>query len=117
MRQKDNLYGRADEQTTISDTLADAARGEGRALVVRGEAGIGKSALLERAASAAKPMRVLRATGTESESGLAFAALHQLLWPVTGRLDAPAGRPRRCRAPSRWSGRGRSRRGTGRRFW
>ncbi|WP_346148109.1 helix-turn-helix transcriptional regulator [Nonomuraea recticatena] len=88
MRQKDNLYGRADEQTTISATLADAARGEGRALVVRGEAGIGKSALLERAASAAKPMRVLRATGTESESGLAFAALHQLLWPVTGRLDA-----------------------------
>lgn len=88
MRQKDSLYGRTPERTAIAEVLTSAAKGEGRALVVRGEAGIGKSALLEYASAEAGPMRVLRATGAESETGLAFAALHQLLHPVTGGLDA-----------------------------
>src|SRR5437868_7050996 len=63
------------------------ARDEGRsgALVLRGEAGIGKSALLEQAADGVP--RVLRAVGIEAESGIAFAGLNQLLWPVRDQLD------------------------------
>ncbi|MFD1932930.1 MULTISPECIES: ATP-binding protein [Nonomuraea] len=88
MREKDVLYGRAAEQAAITAVLAAADKGHGQALVVRGDAGIGKSALVEHAAGQAGPLRVLRATGTESEAGLAFAALHQLLRPVTAELDA-----------------------------
>ncbi|MEV0145385.1 MULTISPECIES: LuxR C-terminal-related transcriptional regulator [unclassified Nonomuraea] len=90
------LYGRASETTAITGLLTSAAAGEGGALVLRGEAGVGKSALLSLAASlAASPgpgdgqaMRVLRAGGVEPEADLAFAALHQLLRPLTGLLDA-----------------------------
>ncbi|MFG3441633.1 LuxR C-terminal-related transcriptional regulator [Nonomuraea sp. NPDC047897] len=82
------LYGRATETTAIGDLLSSAASGGGGALVLRGEAGIGKSALLDLAASTAgRGMRVLRASGVEPEADLAFAALHQLLRPVTGLLD------------------------------
>lgn len=56
--------------------------------MLRGEAGVGKSALLDLAESRGGAMRVLRATGAEPESDLAFAALHQLLQPVVGLLDA-----------------------------
>ncbi|WP_433476567.1 AAA family ATPase [Spirillospora sp. CA-142024] len=81
------LYGRNDEQARIS-SLLDAARDHRRsgALVLRGEAGIGKSALLAEAAD--RVPRVLRVTGIEAESGIAFAGLNQLLWPVRDRLDA-----------------------------
>ncbi|QKW33559.1 AAA family ATPase [Actinomadura sp. NAK00032] len=80
------LYGRNDEQARLS-SLLDEARDHRRsaALVLRGEAGIGKSALLAEAA--ARVPRVLRATGVEAESGIAFAGLNQLLWPVRDRLD------------------------------
>ncbi|MEV0082941.1 LuxR C-terminal-related transcriptional regulator [Saccharopolyspora sp. NPDC050642] len=80
------LYGRAVEQAAIDELTSAARGGTGRALVLRGEAGAGKSALLDYAAAA--PMRVLRATGAEPEADLAFAALHQLLLPVTDLLDA-----------------------------
>ncbi|QXJ23907.1 AAA family ATPase [Actinomadura graeca] len=81
------LYGRETEQARISSLLAEARDG-GRsgALVLRGEAGIGKSALLESAADGVP--RVLRAVGIEAESGIAFAGLNQLLWPVRDRLGA-----------------------------
>ncbi|MEU0572694.1 AAA family ATPase, partial [Nonomuraea sp. NPDC005983] len=82
------LYGRAAETTAIDDLISSASSGHGRALVLRGEAGVGKSALLDLAASRAGSLRVLRASGAEPESGLAYAALHQLLRPVTGLLDA-----------------------------
>ncbi|MEV0199529.1 LuxR C-terminal-related transcriptional regulator [Nonomuraea sp. NPDC050691] len=152
------LYGRAAETAAITDLLASAAAGEGGALVLRGEAGVGKSALLSLAASLTRPpsspdgppspldhppsspdhpaspltrpspsspdhpsspvarrssspaglssssarpsspesasghaMRVLRAGGVEPEADLAFAALHQLLRPVTGLLEALPG--------------------------
>ncbi|WP_165503128.1 AAA family ATPase, partial [Actinomadura fibrosa] len=84
------LYGRNTEQARIAALLA-AARDDRRsgALVLRGEAGIGKSALLDRAADG--PAHVLRVTGIETESGVAFAGLSQLLWPVRERLaDLPA---------------------------
>ena len=61
-------------------------------LVLRGEAGIGKTALLEHAIASASDFRLLRAVGVESEMELAFAALHQLCAPVdefVDRLPAP----------------------------
>jgi DNA-binding CsgD family transcriptional regulator len=81
------LAGRSAE-TAALDRLLEAAR-EGRSgvLVIRGEAGIGKSALLEHAVAQADGMTVLRGVGIESESELAFAALHQLLRPVLDRID------------------------------
>lgn len=85
------LYGRAAETTAVTVLLDSARDGEGGALALRGVAGVGKSALLDRAASLAGGMRVLRADGIEPESDLAFAALHQLLRPVTGLLDALPG--------------------------
>ncbi|MFI6290388.1 ATP-binding protein [Nonomuraea sp. NPDC050790] len=72
------LYGRQAEQAVLGELLA-ARSG---ALVVRGEAGIGKSALLEDAAARATEARVLRVTGVESEADLPFAALHLLLRPI-----------------------------------
>src|SRR5580700_1485485 len=61
------------------------------ALVVRGEAGVGKSALLEYVAGAAADMRVARAVGVESEVELAFASLHLLCAPLLDRLDGLPG--------------------------
>ncbi|MEU6429311.1 AAA family ATPase [Microbispora sp. NPDC046973] len=82
------LYGRSAETAAIDDLIDRARKGVGGALVLRGEAGAGKTALLDLAASRGGPMRVLRTTGVEAEADLAFAALHQLLLPVTGLLDA-----------------------------
>ncbi|WP_143737521.1 helix-turn-helix transcriptional regulator [Microbispora sp. GKU 823] len=82
------LYGRSAEMAAIDDLIDRAGKGSGGALVLRGEAGAGKTALLDLAASRGGPMRVLRTTGVEAEADLAFAALHQLLLPVTGLLDA-----------------------------
>ncbi|MBB6034423.1 helix-turn-helix transcriptional regulator [Phytomonospora endophytica] len=79
------LHGRGGELAAL-DTLVSSARdGAGGALVVSGEAGAGKSALLDRAATG--PVKVLRAAGVEPESGMAFAALHQLLRPVAGLVE------------------------------
>ncbi|MDQ1014635.1 ATP-binding protein [Streptomyces afghaniensis] len=84
------LYGRATELDALEDLAAGAREGRSGALVLRGEAGIGKTALLDRAAQSASAsgMRVLRVTGVEPEADLAFGGLVQLLWPVQDRLDA-----------------------------
>jgi DNA-binding CsgD family transcriptional regulator len=76
------LYGRRAECDALERLLADARRSRSGALVLRGEAGVGKSALLDHAAGRAEGMAVLRAAGVESEAELPFAALHQLLRPV-----------------------------------
>ena len=55
--------------------------------MVRGEAGVGKSALLEYVTGAAADMRLVRAAGVESEMELAFAGLHQLCAPLLDRLE------------------------------
>jgi DNA-binding CsgD family transcriptional regulator len=84
------LAGRDSERARIA-ALVDAARsGHGGALVVRGVAGVGKSTLLAdaAAAAAASEMCVLRTSGVESESPLAFAALQRLLWPLRNRIEA-----------------------------
>src|SRR4051794_14519333 len=86
------LLGRADE-CALLDTLVVAVRGgEGRALVVCGEAGIGKTALLEHLGRSASELTVLRAVGVESEMELAYAGLHQIcasLLDRRGTLPAP----------------------------
>ncbi|MFH8369507.1 AAA family ATPase [Streptomyces sp. NPDC018031] len=87
----DRLAGRAAERAALADLLDGVRSGAGRALVLRGEPGVGKSALLRHAAEHAAPAAVLRATGAEPETGLAFAALHQLLRPVAGLTDALPG--------------------------
>jgi DNA-binding CsgD family transcriptional regulator len=81
------LVDRQRERQALDSLLGDLRSGRGRALVVRGEAGVGKSALLEYAAGAAADMRVARAAGVESEMELAFAGLHQLCAPLLGRLE------------------------------
>ena len=68
--------------------LLDAVRaGESGALVVRGEAGIGKSALLQDCVEQAAGFQVVRVTGMQSEMELPFAGLHQLCAPMLDRVD------------------------------
>jgi DNA-binding CsgD family transcriptional regulator len=81
------MVDRQRERAVLDGLLGDMRSGRGRALVVRGEAGVGKSALLEYAAAAAPDMRVVRAAGVESEMELAFAGLHQLCVPLLDRLE------------------------------
>jgi predicted ATP-dependent serine protease len=82
------LVGRSSECRLIERLLDDAHRGRSRVLVVCGEPGIGKTALLDHAVSAAtaKGMRVVRASGVESEMELAFAGLHLLCGPMFDHL-------------------------------
>ncbi|MEH1125625.1 helix-turn-helix transcriptional regulator [Micromonospora sp. CPCC 206061] len=82
------LYGRSAEISALDEAVARARDGFGGAVVLRGEAGVGKTALLDAAAERGGAMGGLRTTGVEAESDLAFSALHQVLWPVTGSLDA-----------------------------
>jgi DNA-binding CsgD family transcriptional regulator len=76
------LHGRGRECARVDQLLAEARGGHSGVLVLRGEAGIGKSALLAYAADRAEGMRVLRGVGVESESEFPFAAVHQLLHPA-----------------------------------
>src|SRR5262249_1409802 len=81
------LVGREAEQRTL-DALLDSARDErGSALVLRGEPGIGKTALLEYAAGRARDMTILRCIGIEAEHELPFAAMHQLVRPCLELVD------------------------------
>ncbi|MFE0703987.1 ATP-binding protein [Streptomyces sp. NPDC058872] len=84
----DVLVGRQDETRRLDALLASTREGHGGALVLRGEPGIGKSALLRHVAETATGFTVMRASGAEFETELAFAALHQLLLPVSAALTA-----------------------------
>lgn len=81
------LVGRAPERKRLRASLAAARAGRGSALVVRGEPGIGKTALLEELRAGADGFRVLVARGVESESRLAYAGLSDLVRPVLDRLE------------------------------
>ncbi|MFC0107442.1 AAA family ATPase [Kibdelosporangium aridum] len=81
------LVGRQDEVQRLADLVGAARRGNGGVLVLRGEPGIGKSALLDHVRQAASGFTVIEASGSEFESELPFAALHQLCVPV--RADLP----------------------------
>jgi DNA-binding CsgD family transcriptional regulator len=84
------LLGRGPECAAIDSLLENARADTGGSLVVRGEAGIGKTALLDYARQRAAPGMVLSASGVEAESDLAFAGLHELLRPVLSCLgDLP----------------------------
>ncbi|HEY7432276.1 MAG TPA: ATP-binding protein, partial [Streptosporangiaceae bacterium] len=79
------LTDRRGERDTL-DRLVDAVRGgQSRALVVRGDPGVGKTVLLDYAARQASGCRVARAAGVQTEMELAFAGLHQLCAPMLGR--------------------------------
>jgi hypothetical protein len=80
------LWGRRQECEALDGLLAEVRAGRSRALVVRGEPGIGKTALLGYAADTAPDFRVARAEGVESEMELPFAALHQLTGRMLGQL-------------------------------
>jgi len=90
------LRGRLNECDALDRLLTSVREGQSRALVIRGEAGIGKSALLEYLVQRASGCRVARAAGTEYEMELAYAGLHQLCFSSrsVGRRgeDAPHGR-------------------------
>lgn len=81
------LLGRERERRLIEGLMSGARVGQSAVLVLTGEVGIGKSALLEHAAATAGGMRLLRATGTESEAEVPFGALLQLLRPALVHLD------------------------------
>jgi DNA-binding CsgD family transcriptional regulator len=81
------LLDRHSERAAVDRVLDQARAGSSAVLVVRGEPGIGKTALLGYAAGRALGFRVVRAWGVESEMELAFAGLHQLCVPMLGRLD------------------------------
>ena len=80
------LYGRDAQARAVLALLEGARAGRSGSLVVHGEAGIGKTALLGLAERAAEGMTVLRATAIETEAELPFAGLHLLLRPVLGQL-------------------------------
>src|SRR5690349_24047550 len=82
-----SLRGRESEIGALEGLLQAIRQGESRSIVLRGEAGIGKTALLEHLIEAADDLTVLRAAGVESEMELAFASLHQLCGPLLGRLQ------------------------------
>ncbi|WP_216906097.1 helix-turn-helix transcriptional regulator [Nocardia noduli] len=87
MSSSDSLRGRRSECEPLDRLLADVSSGRSQVLVLRGEAGIGKSALLEHLVRGAAGYRIARAGGVESQMELAFAGLHQLCAPMTEYLD------------------------------
>ena len=81
------LLGRRGECAALDELVAGLRAGQSRALVLRGEAGIGKSALLEFLAERSSGCGIARSAGVESEMELAFAGLQQLCAPFLGRLE------------------------------
>ena len=82
------LTDRRRAECAVLDRLVAAVRaGQSRVLVVRGEPGVGKTALLDYLAGQAAGCRVVRAAGVQSEMELAFAGLHQLCAPMLDRLE------------------------------
>lgn len=81
------LVGREPERQQIARLVAGARLGQSGVLVLRGEAGIGKTALLDDTAQQARDVATMRTSGSERESGLGFSGLHQLLQPALHLLD------------------------------
>jgi predicted ATPase len=89
MRIASPLVGRAGELSSLEARLDAASSGEGGALVVSGEVGVGKSCLLDHARIRAEAggFRVLATAGAETETDLPFAGLHRLLQPVLSKVE------------------------------
>src|SRR3954469_10160759 len=82
------FVGRTTEREVLDGLLARVREGESEALVIRGEAGIGKSALLRYAARQASGFQVAQLTGVEAEMELPFAGVHQLCTAIPDRIEA-----------------------------
>jgi DNA-binding CsgD family transcriptional regulator len=85
-RPSSGLLGRGSERDVLDRLVAGVRAGQSRVLVLRGEAGVGKTALLEHLAAGADGCRIARAAGVESEMELPFAGLHALCGPMLERL-------------------------------
>ena len=83
---RSGLLDRGAERDVLDRLVARVRAGQSGVLVLRGEAGIGKTALLEHLSGAAEGCRIVRAAGVESEMELAFAGLHALCGPMLGGL-------------------------------
>ncbi|RKT54640.1 AAA family ATPase [Saccharothrix australiensis] len=83
----DGLLGRRDETSRLQALVDEARRSRGGAVVLRGEPGIGKTALLDHLAASTSDFLVIRASGVEFETELPYSALHQLCVPVLAHLD------------------------------
>src|SRR5580700_10506911 len=94
------LTGRISERAVLDRLVADVRAGEGRALVVRGEPGVGKTALLDYLAGQASGCLVARAAGVQSEMELAFAGLHQLCAPMLDHAESLPGPQREALQPA-----------------
>ncbi|WP_199182833.1 AAA family ATPase [Mycobacterium sp. 4858] len=81
------LIGRQAETAVLDQLVQAISAGESRALLIYGEAGVGKSALLDYLEAKASRCSVIRAAGVQSEMELAFAALHQLCGPLLDHLE------------------------------
>ncbi len=81
------LRGRRDECEVLDRLVATVATGQSQVLILRGDAGVGKTALLDYLSVHAAGCRIERAAGDESEIELAFAGVQQLCAPMLGRLD------------------------------
>src|SRR5690348_6904284 len=81
------LFGRDAEHARIAALLEDARQGQSGVLVLLGEAGVGKSALLEAARDQAADFTVLAGCGIESEAQLPYAGLHQAVRPILDKID------------------------------
>ncbi|MBW8699132.1 hypothetical protein MBT84_05985 [Streptomyces sp. MBT84] len=86
-RARTGLIGRRHECLVLDDLLARARAGQSGVLVVRGEAGIGKTELLRYLLDRAAGCRIVRVAGVQSEMELSYAGLHQLCAPLRSRLD------------------------------
>ena len=80
------LRGRVSERALLDDLVSAIRRGESRSLVIRGEPGIGKTALLEHLAESGSDLSIRWVAGVESEMELAYASLHRLCGPLLDRL-------------------------------
>jgi DNA-binding CsgD family transcriptional regulator len=90
------LLGRATETAALEEVLAAVREGRSGVLVLRGDAGIGKTALLGWAAERAAGLLAARVAGVQAEMGMGFAGLHQLLVPFLGGLDGLPGPQRQA---------------------
>ena len=86
-RSSSGLVDRVGERDVLERLVAGIRAGQSRVLVLRGEAGVGKTALLRHLSTAASGFRIARAAGVESEMELAYAGLHALCASMLGRLD------------------------------
>ena len=84
------FFGRTSERERLDALLAQARDGQSGVLVIRGEPGIGKTALLRYAARQASGLRVIEVEGVQAEMELPFAGIHRLCAPMLGRLDVLA---------------------------